>query len=188
MTMKRGRVMSKEEIDPVQFDTSGKEVTPDEAEYNRKYFDYTKVKWPEINPIELVRPDYKQKGTVKLQTYRYPDLTDNKKGIVTFLHGYGDYAGRYAYFAKRFAESGYDFNALDQRGFGNSEGRRGVLESRRIVMDDLLAFTGEVDEKFGGKDVPHFLIGQSLGGFLAASLAAEAPERFAGMSLLVPFF
>ena len=60
MTMKHGRVMSKEEVDPVQFDTSGKEVTPDEAEYNRKYFDYTKVKWPEINPIELVRPDYKQ--------------------------------------------------------------------------------------------------------------------------------
>ena len=60
------------------------------------------------------------------------------KGIVTFLHGYGDYSGRYAYFAKTFAENGYDVHSLDQRGFGLSEGRRGVFENQDIVIDDLL--------------------------------------------------
>ena len=55
-------------------------------------------------------------------------------------------------------------------------------------MEDLLEFTEKVDEKFGGQNVPHFLVGQSMGGFLATSLAIEAPERFTGMTLLVPFF
>ena len=66
MTMKGGRVMSKKEIAPAEFDTSGKEITAEEAEFNRKYVDFNKLKWPEVNPIELVRPDYKQKGRVKL--------------------------------------------------------------------------------------------------------------------------
>ena len=87
-----------------------------------------------------------------------------------------------------FAENGYDFHTIDQRGFGYSEGRRGVFESQQIIMDDLNEFTEKIDTQFGGKDVPHFLVGQSMGGFLSARLSVEIPERFAGMSLLVPFF
>ena len=45
-----------------------------------------------------------------------------------------------------------------------------------------------MNDRYGGKDVPHFLVGQSMGGFLTAALASEAPEKFAGISLLVPFF
>ena len=54
-------------------------------------------------------------------------------------------------------------------------------------MDDLNEFTEKVDKQFGGKDVPHFLVGQSMGGYLSARLSVELPDRFAGMSLLVPF-
>ena len=52
----------------------------------------------------------------------------------------------------------------------------------------MLSFIDKVDERYGGKDVPHFLVGQSMGGFLSAALAVEAPEKFAGISLLVPLF
>ena len=45
----------------------------------------------------------------------------------------------------------------------------------------------KIDEEVGGREVPHFLIGHSLGGFLSASLSVEAPDRFAGMSLITPF-
>ena len=55
-------------------------------------------------------------------------------------------------------------------------------------MDDLMAFTESVDDKFGGRDVPHFLVGHSMGGFLATKLSIEAPDRFTGMSLFTPFF
>ena len=131
MTMKAGKRVSMSQIEPDVEKES--KLPPEEVEYQRKYLDYKAVKWPEVNGIEMVRPDYKGNGTVKLQTYRYPELTDDLKGVVTFVHGYGDYAGRYAYFARKFAENGYDFNTIDQRGYGHSDGRRGVFESKKII-------------------------------------------------------
>lgn len=52
------------------------------------------------------------------------------------MHGYGDYVGRYAYFARYFSEAGYDFLGIDQRGFGLSEGRRGIIENEEVMIGD----------------------------------------------------
>ena len=76
---------------------------------------------------------------------------------------------------------------MDQRGLGFSEGAKGYFDSPERSRDDLLGFTERVNEKFGGADVPHFLIGHSLGGALSIVMAAERPDLFAGMSLLTPF-
>ena len=85
------------------------------------------------------------------------------------------------------AENGYDVVGIDQRGYGFSEGRRGLVESKEMVRDDILAFTQKINDKFGGGDVPHFTIGHSLGGTIQLLIAAEAPELFAGMTLIAPF-
>ena len=111
-TIKRGKTIKTEKIVQKEMDAEGKEVSAEDAEFARKYVDYNKIKWPERNTIEMERPDYKGIGTVKLQTYRYPDLSDSPKGIVTFLHGYGDYS-RYAYLGKIFGENGYEFHTID---------------------------------------------------------------------------
>jgi len=50
--------------------------------------------------------------------------------------GFGDYAGRYAYLGKEFANAGFDFIAIDQRGQGHSDGRRHVYESPEIMVED----------------------------------------------------
>ena len=61
------------------------------------------------------------------------------------------------------AERGYDFVGLDRRGFGYSEGRRGVIEYQQIMADETIDYTEMVNEKFGGSNVPHFSIGNSMG-------------------------
>ena len=66
--------------------------------------------------------------------------------------------------AKQLAENGYDVVAMDQRGFGFSEGARGFIKSAESARDDILEFSRKVNEKFGGPDVPQFTIGHSLGG------------------------
>ena len=76
---------------------------------------------------------------------------------------------------------------MDQRGFGRSEGTRGYIESPEQACDDILTFSEQIEQKFGGKDVPLFTIGHSLGGALALFAAAERPDLFAGMTLLTPF-
>ena len=71
-------------------------------------------------------------------TYRYPvpEGTD-RKGIVFYIHGFGSYCERYAYQARALAESGYEVIGMDQRGFGNSGGHRGLFESQDTVYSDL---------------------------------------------------
>lgn len=105
------------------------EELSDEREENmkKKYIDFNEIKFPEINPIDFKLND---KGNeVKIANYRYPNQAQERKGIIIFLHGYGDYCGRYAYLAKAFAENGYDFVGIDQKGFGHSEGSRGMFDS-----------------------------------------------------------
>lgn len=80
-----------------------------------------------MNPIELTSS--MKGGSYKLANYRYPAMTKERKGIIFLGFGYGDYVGRYAYFAKAFAENGYDVFGMDQVGLGHSEGIRGVQES-----------------------------------------------------------
>ena len=94
-------------------------------EHKRRQIDYTSVAWPEVNPI-----DYTVAGN-RMQNYRFPATCDpaDRKGIVQWISGYGDYAGRYAWLAKLIAGRGYDVVGVDWRGFGHSEGKRGILGS-----------------------------------------------------------
>ena len=50
-----------------------------------------------------------------------------------YFHEFGGYTGRYAYYAKYFAEQGYDFVGFDFRGFGKSEGMRGHIERKSNI-------------------------------------------------------
>jgi pimeloyl-ACP methyl ester carboxylesterase len=113
------------------------EQTLDQDEFQRfrhKYIDYTSVSFPEVNPFELVSSDKR----FRLANYRYPSVAKERKGIIYFIHGYGEYVRRYAYFGEIFAEHGYDFVGIDQRGFGYSEGERGMIEREQLTIEDLI--------------------------------------------------
>lgn len=85
-------------------------LDPDEFQrFKHKYIDYTSLKFPETNPIDLFTADKR----FKLANYRYPAATTERKGIIYFIHGYGEYVSRYAYFGRVFAENGYDFVGID---------------------------------------------------------------------------
>ena len=108
---------------------------------------------------------------VRIQNYRYPaDSSNTRKGIVHFFHGAGEYAGRYGHLAQRIASHGYDVVAYDQRGFGYSEGRRGVHERQEILVGDAMTHIRMVKERFGEPGLPHFSISHSFGGMINLSV------------------
>lgn len=76
---------------------------------------------------------------------------------------------------------------FDQRGFGHSEGRPGMIESEKIIKDDLISYSKRIKERFA-QDVPVFMIGHSLGGALAVITATEVPEIYRGVTLVAPYF
>ena len=127
-------------------------------------------------------------GEVTIQNYRHPaDSSVTRKGIVHFFHGAGEYAGRYGFLAQRIASHGYDVVSYDQRGFGYSEGRRGVQERQEILVSDALAHTNMVKERFGEPGLPHFSISHSFGGYITLSVLHQASDTFQGSAFVAPF-
>ncbi|CAM5444586.1 alpha/beta hydrolase [Rhodanobacter lindaniclasticus] len=87
------------------------------------------------------------------------------RGAVLIVHGLGEHSGRYARLATWFNQRGYAVRGYDQRGHGQSPGRRGALRHR----DDLLADLAEVYVDFAATLAPPpLLLGHSMGGLVAA--------------------
>ena len=71
------------------------------------------------------------------------------------------------------AQNGYEVFAMDQRGFGHSQGTKGYIESPELARDDILTFTQKIQEQFGEPELPLFSVGHSLGGAIQLVCAAE---------------
>src|SRR5947209_7421997 len=90
--------------------------------------------------------------------------------VVGIVHGYGDHSGCYLEGMDLLATSGFEAQAMDLRGHGRSEGRRGHIGSWTDYLDDLEAFLVRLRQAAGGATFagarPLFLLGQSHGALL----------------------
>jgi alpha-beta hydrolase superfamily lysophospholipase len=95
------------------------------------------------------------------------------RAAILLVHGIGEHSGRYQHVGRFFADRGYDVEAFDNRGFGESGGRRGHIDSFSIYLDDI-------EERLDARrtlGVPTVLFGHSLGGLMSASYLSEAGPR-----------
>lgn len=56
------------------------------------------------------------------------------------MHGYGSYVDKFAYVSKYFVENGYEVVGFDFKGFGYSEGTRGLIDNTEEFLKDALNF------------------------------------------------
>lgn len=104
------------------------------------------------------------------------------------MHGYGDFAKRYAYFFRQFPERGIEVFSFDMPGFGESEGEaRGIITDTQHLFNLQLQFIEKVLEKFGGDDLPVIVCGHSLGALASLNAAMEKPEKIAAVVCLTPY-
>ena len=95
------------------------------------------------------------------------------------VHGLGEHSGRYSRLAEAMGTHGVGCYALDLRGMGRSDGRRGHVDRWQQWVDDFAAFHGMVVERSGGVEVVP--LGHSFGGVVVASAVlggAVRPRRF----------
>jgi acylglycerol lipase len=101
------------------------------------------------------------------------------KAILVIPHGIGEHSGRYAHVADYFAKRDVAVWACDHRGHGKSDGKRGHTDN----FDDYLADLGQMmriaKDHFPG--VKTFLLGQSLGGLIAAFYAEKHSGELDGL-------
>jgi len=89
---------------------------------------------------------------------------EKARGALLIVHGLGEHSGRYDRLADWFNRRGYSVRAYDQRGHGQSPGRRGALRHG----DDLLADLATVYTDFAsGHARAPLLLGHSMGGLVA---------------------
>jgi acylglycerol lipase len=103
---------------------------------------------------------------------------------VVIAHGFAEHSGRYAHVAGALNKAGLKVWALDHRGHGQSEGERANIESVWSAVSDLDLFIDVVRDS--DPSLPLFLVGHSMGGFIAAAYAEEHQDRLDGIALSGP--
>lgn len=90
---------------------------------------------------------------------------EQPKAAMLLVHGIGEHSGRYLHVGQYFGSLGYDVAAFDNRGFGESGGRRGHVNSFGLYLDDI---EDRLEER-RSLNVPVVLFGHSLGGLMVAT-------------------
>jgi lysophospholipase len=106
---------------------------------------------------------------------------DAPKGVVQFVHGFGEHIGMYDALAGFFAEHGYAFVIHDQRGHGEMRDKTptqrekalGVVPSYVYFLTDITAIRQKIDDWF--PDLPVTLAGLSMGGNIVANYLERMP-------------
>lgn len=103
------------------------------------------------------------------------------RAVLQLAHGICEYIGRYDAFASFLAEQGFLVVGNDHLGHGLSfqdAGREGLFAEKdgwRIVTDDMEALRAKTAAENPG--VPYFLLGHSMGSFLARTYLIRYPGR-----------
>lgn len=102
---------------------------------------------------------------------------------VVLVHGIGEHSGRYAVLASAMAQKGLAVYGFDQRGHGQSEGRRGHVGRWTEYLDDLGLFLGRI--KMPG--IPLFVMGHSMGALVVLDyLIQRSTSGLAGAIISAP--
>lgn len=120
-------------------------------------------------------------GTVKWRAW-IPD--DKVVAVVVLVHGIAEHGGRYKYVGEKLAAAGYAVYAPDHHGHGLSDGHRANIGSMSGVADDVQRTMDCATRRH--PDVPHFVIGHSLGGLISLYYATRSQVALAGLIVSAP--
>ena len=102
------------------------------------------------------------------------------KGTIVVFHGNAGTAADRTYYVSALAPLGYRVILAEYPGYGGRKGEPG----EEVFRNDAKETVRLASEKYGS---PLFLLGESLGCGVAASVAKDSPVRIDGMILITPW-
>jgi len=134
----------------------------------------------------IVEVDGRIRAVGGLNLYYRAWEVESPRAVLLVVHGLGEHGGRYGEFARALAASGVSSYAIDLRGHGLSDGRRGHVDRFETLLQDVDRFRREVQ---GGlpDDVATFILGHSMGGLVTARYIEEYETSFRGAIITSPW-
>ena len=124
------------------------------------------------------------KGGVEIYFQKW--IADKAKSVLIIAHGLGEHSGRYGNLLKSFENKGISVFAIDHRGHGKSDGKRGHIDSFMDYVYDLKLFIEFIKDENRG--LPIILFGHSMGGVIASKYAMTYPDDLTMLVLSSPGF
>lgn len=125
-------------------------------------------------------------GTGGVRVFYRAWETSEPTGSVLFVHGLGEHGGRYDRLTEVVGALGLDLYAIDLRGHGRSQGKRGHVPDFTCYLRDLDRLIRRAGRETAGRTT--FLVGHSLGGLVVGRYAeAFAPDGLRGVVFVAPF-
>ena len=118
----------------------------------------------------------------------YTPQIEPYKGIIQISHGMCEYIERYEHFAEFFVNRGYIVCGNDHLGHGKSAATNDDLgyfaekDGWSHLVNDLHRFTLIMKNKY--KSLPYFLLGHSMGSFVARLYITRFPNELNGAIIL----
>lgn len=106
------------------------------------------------------------------------------KATLLILHGMQEHSQRYQPFAEYFADNGIAVLTYDHAGHGKSVKTKDDLgffvkkNPAQKVVNDAIFMADFLEEKY--TEAPHFLLGHSMGSFIARCTLQQSHQKFAG--------
>lgn len=113
--------------------------------------------------------------------YYVKDIPEGLKAVIVIVHGFCEHLGRYEYVKDRLLEYGYGVYRFDNRGHGKSCGERGHIKDFTHLICD--ADTIVEMAKKENPNVPIFMLGHSMGGFITAAYGIKYKDKLNGQIL-----
>ena len=110
------------------------------------------------------------------------------KAVVQIVHGVAEHIARYDGFARFLCDNGFAVYGHDHLGHGKSVTANGTPvyfgdgNTWETVTDDIKGLQNIIKERFGG--LPLFLMGHSMGSFLARSFLIRYPGQVSGAVIM----
>lgn len=106
--------------------------------------------------------------------------------VLLMVHGLGAHSARWGGLSDFFLRQNISSYAIELKGFGETQGLRGHIDSFNIYYADIRRLLTIIQEENPGKKV--FLIGESMGALIAFILTALEPDLFNGLVCISPAF
>lgn len=113
---------------------------------------------------------------------------ERPRALIAITHGLGEHSGRYAALASDLVDARYSVVVLDLPGHGEATGPRGDVPSWALMRDQVIPamFTASRGLPNQPPDLPHVILGHSMGGALALDYVLAHPKGLSAAIISAP--